>query len=144
MNKVYGNKKTLTIDSDIHNLGKVEKFLGQYFKNYHVQRDRLQKLLVCVSEGVSNAIIHGNRNDVKKVVKIEVDCKGKETTILIEDEGMGFSEENIPNPTQSENIKKEKGRGIFIIRSYASEMTYKNKGRLLKIKFDLSENTVLS
>jgi len=141
---VYGNKETQTIDSDIHNLGKVEKFLEQYFKNYTITWDRLQKLMVCVSEGISNAIIHGNGNDIKKVVRIEVDCNGKEAIILIEDEGKGFNKERIPNPTQSENIKKEKGRGIFIIRSYASEVTYKKKGRLLRIKFDLSEDTVLS
>jgi serine/threonine-protein kinase RsbW len=45
-------------------------------------------------------------------------------TITIKDEGRGFKLEAVPDPTRPENILKESGRGIHIMRSFLKDLRY--------------------
>jgi serine/threonine-protein kinase RsbW len=44
--------------------------------------------------------------------------------ISIRDEGNGFDPEDVPNPLEPENLLKESGRGIFIVKSLMDEVEY--------------------
>lgn len=143
--RIKANNKVLVIHSNICNLEDIEPFLGNIFKGLEISKSKFNRLLLCISEGVSNAIDHGNKNNEDKSVRIEVVVEGKTAWITIEDEGRGFNFSDLPNPTTGRNLKKERGRGLFIIRSYADEISFGNNGSVLKIKFNLSaEDTFLS
>jgi serine/threonine-protein kinase RsbW len=133
------NNYMLVINSDICNLKNVEEYFKNAFQDARICREKFQKFLLCVSEGVSNAIIHGNKNKLEKEVSLMFEFDGKEAVVIIEDEGEGFNFSKLPNPTMNENLKKEKGRGLYIIRTLAKEVEFFKKGRILKIKFDLSD-----
>lgn len=144
MDKEPNDNYTLIINSDISYLEDVEGFFRNVFKEAQICNSKFKNFFLCISEGVSNAIIHGNRNKQEKIVRIEFELDGKEATVIIEDEGYGFNFNEIPNPTNDENLKKEKGRGLYIISTYAKEVKFLNWGNILKIKFDLSsEDPVL-
>ena len=137
MNNTPGNNNILIIGSDTCYLEKVEIFLNSILTRAEIDRTKFKRLLLCVSEGVLNAVIHGNKNKVEKLVRIETELDDKEILVTIKDEGDGFNFNEIPNPTINENLKKEKGRGLHIIRTYADEVKFENKGSVLKIKFNL-------
>ena len=44
--------------------------------------------------------------------------------IIFKDEGEGFEPKSVPDPTTPENILKESGRGIHIMKSYLSSLSY--------------------
>ncbi|HKJ78487.1 MAG TPA: ATP-binding protein [Prolixibacteraceae bacterium] len=126
--------KILKIKSDKKELQKVEQFLGKVFAAYDLPSDNFSKVLLCVNEAVVNSIYHGNKNDNDKQVSIEVKCIDKKLDIKISDEGYGFNFSTVEDPTTSNNIKRETGRGIHIIKSLSDEIEFKNRGKCVRFK----------
>src|SRR5678810_373216 len=87
--------------------------------------DGLHWLGVAVRESVINAIKHGNSNDVRKRVHVEVTPLEAERPhgvyIRVRDEGPGFDPSCVPDPLAPENLLKTSGRGIFLTRSFMDE-----------------------
>lgn len=92
-----------------------------------------------LSEAVQNSIVHGNRMDADKNVFIHIDSNDSQINIEVEDEGVGFPVDCINDPTCFENLKKENGRGIFLIRQIADEVKYSDGGKKITIKYYLSK-----
>jgi serine/threonine-protein kinase RsbW len=97
------------------------------------------KVLLCISEAVINSIVHGNKKDKTKKVTIRIECSDKQMDIYIKDEGKGFDLNNVSNPTLKQNIKKESGRGIHIIKSLSKEIEFHNEGNYIQFKIECSE-----
>ncbi len=128
--------KILVIKSDVSELKKVEYFLINIFNENGFDKKYFNKIYLCVSEAVVNAIKHGNRNDLKKHVFIAVNCTLQDISVEIEDEGNGFDLNNVKDPTTKENLNNESGRGIFIIRKLSNKIEYNEKGNRIQFKIE--------
>lgn len=89
---------------------------------------------LALEEALVNAIKHGNRMDPDKQVFIACDLSDHEITIVIEDQGDGFCLEEVPDPTDDENLDKPGGRGIMLIRSFMNGVEYNAKGNRLTMR----------
>ncbi len=128
--------KILVIKSEISELTKVQSLVNEVFVYYDIDQKYFNKVFLCFSEAVVNCIIHGNRHDRNKEVFINVDCITNLLDVKIVDEGDGFDINELPNPTIKENILKESGRGIFIIKSLAQFIEFNNRGNGIRFKID--------
>ena len=79
---------------------------------------------MAVREAVTNAVIHGNRQDENKTVDVTLKSTAEAVEISVHDQGPGFNPEEIPDPTAHENILKASGRGIFFMRSFMDEVDW--------------------
>ena len=129
----------LIIKSETSELKKVEYFLEDIFNRNNLSKKYFNRLYLCVSEAIINAIKHGNRNDLNKKVIIKISCLTHEMEVLIEDEGEGFNRSILQNPTTIENIRKESGRGIFIIENLTDKIEFNEKGNRIQFKIKCSE-----
>jgi serine/threonine-protein kinase RsbW len=77
---------------------------------------------MAVREGMVNAVVHGNRYSEKKKVRLTVISEPARFVIRIEDEGEGFDLQSIPDPTAEENLLRQSGRGLLLIRSFVDEV----------------------
>jgi serine/threonine-protein kinase RsbW len=87
--------------------------------------ESLHWVSVAVRESVINAIKHGNKNDARKRVHVELtrlDGDHQGIAIRVRDEGPGFDPATLPDPLAPENLLKSSGRGIFLIRNFMDEM----------------------
>lgn len=130
-------ERILVISSDLENLGKVRIFLEKVFAESNFDFSHFNYVYLGLSEALTNSIIHGNKNNPCKQVRIVVNCTHNEIFIEIADEGEGFFHELIKDPTSLENIRNENGRGIFLMRHYAEQVDYFDGGRTVKIKYNL-------
>jgi len=130
-------KKDLNFPSDIGNLSLVEKAIDELSLELDLSDEVYGNVLVATMEATNNAIIHGNRSDPKKMVKIAIEYLGKELMIHIEDQGNGFDHMNVPDPTAPENLEKINGRGIFLMERLSDEILYMEDGRIVELKFKL-------
>lgn len=128
--------KILVINSHKSELRKVEKFIDAIFKENSLNRVHFNRVILCVSEAVINSIEHGNKNDTNKTVTIEVNCDLENIDVKIEDEGSGFDLKEVENPTTKNNVKKESGRGIYIIRTLSDNLKYNQSGNSVQLKID--------
>jgi serine/threonine-protein kinase RsbW len=92
-----------------------------------------------ISEAVNNAILHGNKLDPEKKVFIRLNLFENQLHVEVEDEGEGFCDTVLFDPTTPENIKCEQGRGIFILRQVSDELVFKDEGRKVFIIFTIPE-----
>ncbi len=131
------NREILNIESDKKELIKVESFLRNIYKDKQLPEESFNKVLLCISEAVINSIEHGNRNTREKKVSVVVDCQESGLNVEVMDEGEGFDYDMIPDPTKDENIRKERGRGIYIIRTVSNNLIFKDKGKCVEFKIEL-------
>ncbi len=131
--------KSLVISSNIKNINHARLFLKQVFVEFNLDPNYFNLVYLGLSEALTNSIIHGNKSIDSKKVFISIRFSGNELFIEIEDEGNGFSSESLYDPTIQENIKKERGRGIFLMRHFASEVKYSDVGRKVLIKYFLNK-----
>jgi serine/threonine-protein kinase RsbW len=83
---------------------------------------------LAVEEALVNAIKHGNQLDASKTVKVVCKVNRDRTWIEIEDEGRGFDPDDVPDPTDEANLEIPSGRGLMLMRSYMSDVTFNDIG----------------
>ena len=103
----------------------IDSYLDTKLKKAGFPEYLLADVAVSVSEVVSNAVIHGNREDATKNVQVEVEIKADRVSISVQDEGEGFDPDSLPDPVSQDNLMREVGRGLFIVRAYMDEVYFK-------------------
>jgi serine/threonine-protein kinase RsbW len=86
---------------------------------------------LCLDEALVNAIMHGSRNDSSKTVLAQAFILPNAWSVRVTDEGDGFRDEDLPDPDAPENLLEESGRGVHLMRSIMSDVSYWLGGRML-------------
>lgn len=81
---------------------------------------------LALRESVANAVKHGNKFDEGKTVQVTFSDSADGFEITVRDFGSGFSLEEIPDPTNPENLLKTNGRGLLFMRSFMDEVEWAN------------------
>lgn len=130
---------TIEIDSDPNNLITVEEFVNYFSKDLGLDDDKINGLLLSITEATTNAIIHGNKGNKSKSVKINVSANDHTLTVIVRDQGTGFDPSLVPDPTHPDNLLKDSGRGLYLMRVYMDEVYYNltptGTETILKLKF---------
>lgn len=115
----------LRVPSERQSITVVGPFLESIQELVRLGPQRLHDLHVAITEAVNNAIIHahGCRGDV--MVDIEVHATDTSVTIVVRDYGLGFDPEQVPDPRLPENVLREGGRGVFLIRQLADAVEFR-------------------
>ncbi|HEX7356572.1 MAG TPA: ATP-binding protein [Ignavibacteriaceae bacterium] len=117
-------KYYLEIESTPNNLITVEEFVNYFSIELGLDQEKINGLLLAITEATTNAIIHGNKNNKLKLVRIYVYVEDSTLTVKIKDEGKGFDPTTVPDPTDPENLLKDSGRGLYLMRVYMDSLTY--------------------
>jgi serine/threonine-protein kinase RsbW len=128
--------QTLKINSDTQNLRLVERLIEDVCQIYNVREDCYGNMLIAVTEAVNNAILHGNKNDPEKVVRIGFEADDTRFVFSITDEGMGFDHLCLPDPTDPANIAKVSGRGVFLMSNLSDSIAFELEGRRVLLAFN--------
>lgn len=83
---------------------------------------------VGLSEALANAILYGSGDDPHKRVRVDLRIRSGEVRACVTDEGSGFDPDALPDPRLPENISREDGRGVFLMRALMDEVHYNERG----------------
>jgi len=95
-------------------------------------------ILISLTEAVNNAIIHGNKKDSNKFVKVNCIEAKKKVVITISDEGRGFNPHQVADPTLVSNRDCCGGRGVYIMKQLSDKIDFLDSGRTVKMHFKLA------
>ena len=112
----------LTIPSRLDEMVTVHALVGEAVKEYKLGDELAHWIELTISESMINAIQHGNKSDPTKEASLKISSDGEMIEIIVEDEGRGFTFDNVADPTDGANLLKPSGRGILIIRSFMDEV----------------------
>lgn len=112
-----------------------------------------QRVGMALAEALTNAIDHGNLELDSKLreddaiaygdiraqriadpryrerrVHVTTRMTKDEAIFIIRDEGKGFNPDNLPDPTDPENLTKPTGRGVLLIRTFMDNVSFNEKG----------------
>lgn len=113
----------------------VEDFVKSLMCKCEINQEVYDNILISLTEAVNNAIIHGNKADIKKYVNINCKEKRQKVIIQISDEGQGFDPNQVKDPTLPENIEECGGRGVFIMKQLCDQLLFLDDGRTVELHF---------
>jgi len=102
----------------------VEAFVEEKLKERVPSEDDRDSIAIALTEVVSNAIYHGNKQDPQKKVSVRGWIEAGKVRLEVQDEGEGFDPNSLGNPLDPENLMKDSGRGIFILKALMDEVHF--------------------
>lgn len=127
----------ISIPSLIENIQVIESFIDNAKDTFEINDDLYGNIMISVTECISNAIVHGNQSMSNKLVHLELQMESGLLRCSIEDEGAGFDFNQLPDPTDPENIEKIGGRGIFLMKHLSDEVKFEDGGKKTILSFYL-------
>jgi CheY-like chemotaxis protein len=130
------------------------RLIGAVVETRLCDRPTATRIGVALEEAMLNAIIHGNlevESELRQVdeatydreielrrgqhpyaerrVKVTARISDKVGAFVIQDEGLGFDVNLVPDPTDPENLCRIGGRGIMLMRAFMSAVHFTDNGR---------------
>lgn len=115
------NRLTMTFQSVKENVAVARLTAASFGSLLSFSMAELEELKVAVSEGVSNAIIHGYLNDPQKSVMMSLAQSDGSILIIIRDNGIGMEDvEKSMEPAYS-TVEDRMGLGFVFMKSFMDE-----------------------
>jgi len=118
----------VVIPSDPAQARVVQDRIEQLLVERHLSERDLFGIKLALEEAIVNAMKHGNQMDRNKTVRITYKVEPNRFEVIITDEGPGFDPEDVPDPTEFENLERPCGRGLLLMRHYMSDIRYLGRG----------------
>lgn len=111
-----------------------------------VNSEHLFGIELVARELMVNAIRHGNFNDSRRQVRLDVLIRSGYLLIRVTDEGSGFNwkKKIIETGSKPADERKPNGRGLQIARLFATKIIYNRTGNTAKAWFDITQQGVNS
>src|SRR6202050_1012278 len=90
--------------------------------------DELHRIGMAVRECMVNAVVHGNRYNRNKQVRVCAEAGGGRFTIRIIDQGDGFEIHEVPDPRHENNLLRHSGRGLFLMGAFMDDVKVRKAG----------------
>ena len=116
------HNKSFPSDPDL--LPEIEDWIMEIAQEANLNEDKFNHLALSVAEASANSIVHGNKGDKNIPIDIKVTYDSEQIEITFSDRGTGFKIEEVPDPTAPENLLKDNGRGIHIMKSFLDDLRY--------------------
>lgn len=113
----------LRLESKIDSVDAIELIALGVGREIGLEEERLDRLGMAVREMMVNAVTHGNGYSRDKSVHVSIDSGKGEMRVAVRDEGEGFDPEDVPDPTQPENLLKTSGRGLLLMSALTDEFS---------------------
>ena len=114
----------LTLPSRIEAVNEAASAVARILGELGANEQLMFGIDMAIREAVTNAVVHGNKQDDSKQVRVEIKSSPEELEISVRDEGPGFNPTEVPDPTTAENLMKTSGRGIFFMRNFVDEVEW--------------------
>jgi serine/threonine-protein kinase RsbW len=110
------------LDSSLESVDRAEELVLRAATEMGFDEDNQHRIGIAVREAMVNAVAHGNRYSAKKKVHLTLGSGADRLEIRIADEGDGFETGSVPDPTESENLMRQSGRGLLMMRAFMDEV----------------------
>ena len=109
-------------DSTLESVDHAERMALDMARESGFDEADLDRIGMSVRECMVNAVVHGNRYNSHKKVQFSVSRTPESFTIRIADQGEGFDPGELPDPVEGENLFRQSGRGIFLMKTFMDEL----------------------
>jgi len=109
------------LESTLESVDQAEETVLRLATAMGFDEDDLHRIGIAVRECMVNAVVHGNRYHSRKKVHLTVARAGDRLEIVVGDEGGSFDVSKLPDPLAEENLLRQSGRGLLMMRAFMDE-----------------------
>ena len=119
----------LDVPSDLGMVGDAVELVASHVPPGTLSPRRISfNLRTALAEALGNAIRYGTGEDPERVVRVRVELGSDFVRIYVVDDGAGYDPGRLPDPTHPDNLEREYGRGLFVIRHLVDDVAFNEKG----------------
>jgi serine/threonine-protein kinase RsbW len=119
----------LDVPSDLGIVGDAVELVASHLPPGTLSPRRISfNLRTALAEALGNAIRYGTGEDPDRMVRVRVELARDFVRIHVVDDGLGFDTNRLPDPTHPDNLERECGRGLFVIRHLVDDVAFNEKG----------------
>jgi serine/threonine-protein kinase RsbW len=123
------------IQSEIKAISPLVERLMRLIEGSHCVTGEEPAVELALREALNNAVVHGNRLDAHKLVRVRCRCKvGEGISLIVSDQGQGFDPRTAPDPLTVENLEADHGRGIHIMKLVMDEVSFEQQGTEVRMR----------
>jgi serine/threonine-protein kinase RsbW len=111
----------LKLPSQMAFLGVPDAVLLEVGSDLDCPRNLIEELGTAVIEACTNAMEHGNQLAEERPIEVHIEVGDNQIHVAVMDEGPGF---DYSSWQPAEDLMRERGRGILIMREFTDELTY--------------------
>ena len=131
--RTYGSGSLLEVDawipSEVKAISPLVDRLMRLIEGSHCITGEEPAVELALREALNNAVVHGNRLDAHKLVRVRCRCKvGKGISLIVSDQGQGFDASSVPDPVAVENLVAGHGRGLHIMKLAMDQVSFDERG----------------
>ena len=124
---------TLSLPSSMRHVYLLDVVVTEVLKDLGFAEEIQEQINLAAIEAGTNAIKHGNKENPNKKAVMQFLLDEEKLTIVIEDEGEGFTRKEVADPLDPENLLKSSGRGLFLMEACMDAVTYEANGTIIKM-----------
>jgi serine/threonine-protein kinase RsbW len=109
------------LESTLENVDQAEALVVSEAAKAGFDEDEQGQIGMAIRETMVNAVVHGNRYSKNKKVHLDIEKTKEGLVIVIGDEGEGFDINSLPDPLAPENLLRQSGRGLLLVRAFMDE-----------------------
>jgi serine/threonine-protein kinase RsbW len=126
----------MILASDLSETQRVQDAVEAALQAHHYTEMDQFGIRLALEEALVNAIKHGNQCEPGKTVEVVYHVSPERLSISITDQGPGFDPDDLPDPTEPENLERGCGRGVFLMRNFMTEVAYNERGNMVRMVKD--------
>ena len=123
----------LDLPSSMQHVYLLDTIILEILKETDFDQETSEQVSLAVIEAGTNAIKHGNQEDLSKSAHFEFIVQSDKLTVIVQDEGKGFKREEVPDPLDPANLLKSSGRGIFLMETCMDSVTFEQSGTTIRM-----------
>ena len=132
IDRASGVELALDVPSDVQLVADAVELLASHLHAGPLSPRRVRfNVRTVLAEAITNAIVYGNGEDPRKVVRVRIELLVDVVRIHVVDDGDGFDPDALPDPTLAEHLWRETGRGLFVIRHLVDGVDFNAKGNAI-------------
>jgi len=118
----------LVLDSTLDSVDIAERAALDLARESGFGEEDLDRIGMSVRECTVNAVVHGNRYNAHKKVRLSLSRTPQRFTVRIADQGEGFNPDALPDPLSGDNLLRHSGRGIFLMKAFMDDLQVRSLG----------------
>ncbi|HEX2838749.1 MAG TPA: ATP-binding protein [Phycisphaerales bacterium] len=127
---------TLAVVNDPRAMDEAQNRVVHFLEQQSYPKASVFALRLAMHEALMNAFKHGHKGlPPTTPVYLTYEVTHDHVDLDVEDQGPGFTPEDVPDPTLEENLERGSGRGLLLIRAYMSRVEYNKQGNKLSMTY---------
>ncbi len=115
----------------------LDGFVDDVAKELALNEELTSNIVISVSEALNNAFVHGNNRDEQLPISVSVYHQNSSVVFVVRDQGRGYDYDLLSTELSDDLLDVPGGRGLFIMRALADEVSNNDQGNEVYLTFHL-------